>query len=162
MKKYILVILAVVASVFTTYADELYAYTLKVNQKNGDQMTFKFQDEPVATIEGENLKISLLTVAGEDILVPISNLENLTFEKNALSGVENMKAAAGVAFALTKTALNAEGLEAGTVVSIYAIDGRIAAQGVCDATGNCSISLENVAPGVYAVKAGNNSFKFVR
>lgn len=165
MKKFIFAAVAVLASVFGVSAENVvYAYKLIVNQKDGTSVEFKFEEEPVATLEGDDVKITLYAADDIDngVLFPIAQLQNFTFEKDALSGVSEVASKADVSFGLTRTALQVAGLEAGQAVDIFSADGRQVARGICDANGNATIALEALPAGVYAVKAGKSTFKFIR
>lgn len=159
MKKIIFSILAIVAMAFNALAVE-YTHVLVVNKKDGTNVEYKFTDMPVVTFEGENMKI---TLSSDDSKVyhPIEDLKNLTFaltEDRAVGSVESNS----VQFGLSNEALEAFGLEEGTRVSVYDMSGRLVGDAVADAIGFASVNLTGFDKGVYAVKAGNNSFKFAR
>lgn len=162
MKKHILALAVAISSAFCASAADEYAYSISVNQKDGTKTEFKFEEEPVATIEGDDLKISLYNTTDlQSVLFPIAELENLTIIWGNTTGVKDM-AESKVSFGITRTALEAEGLAAGTAVDIYSTDAKHVAHAVSDANGAARIDISSLGSGVFMVKAGNKSFKFIR
>lgn len=134
-----------------------FLYSVIVNKTDGTKVEYQFADKPVATLEGDNMK---MTCGGESVLYPFASIENLTFDKR--SGVDGVTVDGNVAFGLTREALEASGLQEGTLVNIYDVSGALRASGAAGVDGSVSVSLDGLGSGVYVVKAGNNSFKFVR
>jgi len=79
MKKTIIAIAAVLASAITASAVD-YKHKLIVNKADCTKVEYKFEDTPVATVEGDDLKIELASTR-ESVLYPIADLASLTFEK---------------------------------------------------------------------------------
>lgn len=161
MKKHILALAVAISSAFCASAADEYAYSLSVNQKDGSKVEFKFDEEPVATIDGDDLKITLYDDMSS-VLFPIADLENLTIAKSNLTGVEAISAQGEVSFGLTRQTLDVDGLAAGVNVDIYTSDGKHAARAICDANGSARIDVSKLGSGIYLVKAGKKSFKFIR
>lgn len=161
MKKHILTLAVAISSVFCASAADRYAYSLSVNQKDGTKVEFKFEEEPVATIEGTDLKITLYDDM-RSVLFPITEVENLTINRSNPTGVNSIADENKVCFGLKREALDVEGLVAGVDVDIYASDGRHVAHAVCDADGAVSIDITSLGSGIFVVKAAKQSFKFIR
>lgn len=160
MKKYIIALTAALATAISASAVD-YAHKLLVNKTDGTKVEYKFEDCPVASIEGDDLKISFL-YSEQTVLHPIADIVNLTFDKEEVNSVEGIYTEGSVSFGLTRDLLEAAGLPAGTAVRIYDMAGALHAEGTCDADGAVSIPIASLGQGVYLVKAGNNSFKFIR
>lgn len=124
-------------------------------------MEYKFADSPVASIEGDDLKISF-PYSGETVLHAIADITNLTFDKVEVNGIEGIFTKGSVTFGLTRDLLETAGHPAGTTLRIYDMAGTLHAEATCDADGSASVSIASLGQGVYLVKAGNNSFKFIR
>lgn len=159
MKRYIIAITAALATAISASAVD-YAHKLLVNKTDGTKVEYKFEDAPVASIEGDDLKISF-QYSDETVLHPIADIANLTFDKTEV-GIEGIFTQGSVTFGLTRDLLEAAGLPAGTTVRIYDMAGMLHAEATCDADGVASVSIASLGQGVYLVKAGNNSFKFIR
>lgn len=156
MKK-IFLALAAVAMSFAAQAVE-YDYSVFVNQKNGENVEYKFEDEPVASFDGENL---VMNVIEQHISYPMADIVNLTIGKTEKeSGVADVKA--DMTVFVSRDAVTIAGLEEGETVAVYDMAGMAVVGGKTDAAGNFSASLSELPKGVYIVKAGKNSFKFIR
>lgn len=160
MKKFIIAIAAVLATATSASAFE-YLYSVEVNKTDGTKVAYKFSQNPVVTVEGDDMK---MTYDGgtQSVLYPFAEVVNLTFSKTENSGVDNVGVDGTVSFAVTRDALEATGLAEGTAVTIYDTAGAMRAQGNADADGSLTLPLGSLGQGVYVVKAGNNSFKFIR
>jgi len=161
MKKTIIAIAAVLASAITASAVD-YKHKLIVNKADGTKGEYKFEDTPVATVEGDDLKIELASTR-ESVLYPIADLASLTFEKKEYDSVECIgDDSTRVSFGISREALEVSGLTAGASVSVHDLSGMLRATGVCDASGSVTLDIGSLGNGVYIVEAGNNTFKFIR
>lgn len=161
MKKHILALAVALSSAFCAAAADEYAYSLSVNQKDGTKVEFRFDEEPVATIEGDDLKITLYDDM-RSVLFPIAQLENLTIAKSNLTGVDAIAEQGKVSFGLSRQSLDVEGLSAGVNIDVFASDGRHVAHAVSDDNGAVRIDLSSLGSGIFVVKAAKQSFKFIR
>lgn len=160
MKKTIIALAAALASVLGVQAAD-YSNSLLVNKTDGSTVEYRFADVPVATIEGEDLKIEVLATR-ESVLYPINDIKNLTFKKE-VSGVEDIVAGGNhVMFGLAGDMLEAAGLEAGTEIVIFDAAGVLRASAKADADGCASIKVSDLGKGVFLVKGGKHMFKFIR
>lgn len=159
MKKTIIALALAVATAFGASAAN-YEYSLLVNKTDGTSVAYLFQDSPVATIEGENLKITSTT--DEGVLHPIEDLSNLTILRKETSGVATLVDKGAAAFGVTRQTFDAAGLAAGAEISIFSADGMLCAKGSADSEGRAAIDISSLGKGVYMVRAGKNSFKFIR
>lgn len=150
---------AVIAAVFG--ANALEQYYVQVNKTDGTQVRYWFIDIPVAQLEGDDLKFTMAQTR-ETVLHPLAEVSNLTFGKED-SGVEGVGAEGqGVSFAVTAETLVMTGAAAGCEVALHDMAGTLCARGAADAAGTLSLSIGHLDKGVYLVKAGKNSFKFIR
>ena len=160
MKKYIIAAATLLATMLGTATAAEYSHSVLINLKEGGSVAYKFEDVPVATIDGDNLKITL-AMTDESVIYPFANVVNLTFEKKE-SGIANVKDNASVTFGITSESLEVWGLTASTQVSIFDATGALRATGAADEAGYVTIETSNLDKGVYLVKAGAHSFKFIR
>lgn len=150
---------AVLAAAFSAGATE--QYYVQLNKTDGTEVRYMFVDVPVAQIEGDELKITM-AMTQESVLYPFAELNNFTFGKTD-NGVEGVGTGhEGISFAITSETLEMTGADGGCPVSIYDTAGKLRAHGSADSTGSLKLPVGHLEKGVYLVKAGNNSFKFIR
>lgn len=160
MKKTIIALFAVLATAITASATD-YTYSLLVNKTDGSKVEYKFAEEPVITIEGENMKVTLATDE-QGVLYPFADVANLTFDKQQ-SGIKAVEAAEGrVTFGLSRDLLEVSGLSDRAEVSIYTVSGVLMAKTACTPDGYASLEISSLPAGVYLVSAGQHKFKFIR
>lgn len=154
MKRQILTILAAAAIVSAAHAD----YKLVVNETTGNRIEFLFKNKPVATFTADDLVISVAD--GSKVEYPYANVVNLTLEEfNSIDGIE---AAGNAAFSIDNDTFSAFNLPARAEIRIFSINGETMAAGNADSEGHYSTGISGLAKGVYIVKAGDKSFKFIR
>lgn len=124
-----------------------YSHSVVVNLKEGNSVSYKFEDIPVATIEGDNLKIEV-SATHQSVLYPFADVVNLTFDKKPASGVSEVESQGKVYFGITADALEAGGLEPGTTVNIYDTAGALRMSGTADGTGTALIATSGLDKGV--------------
>lgn len=150
---------AVVAAAFS--ANALTQYYVQVNKTDGSEERFWFYDIPVAQLEDDNLKMTV-TMTQEAVLYPLTEVNNLTMGHVDL-GVEGVgDGFTGLSFTITNETLEMTGAPAGCEVALYDMAGTLRACGTADAAGTLSLPIGHLDKGVYLVKAGKNSFKFIR
>lgn len=160
MKKMIIALAAALATAFGASATD-YAYTLVLNKTDGQHVKYLFENTPVATIEGDEVTI-LETATKQQVTYPIADILNFTFEY-VDNGVEGVISNPGdVAFGLTADTLEAYGLPSGTEVAIFDMAGNLRVTGVSAVDGSASLGIAGLEKGVYIVKAGKHTFKFIR
>lgn len=164
MKNYIISLVAFMAAALSAPAASLgYDYSLIINKLDGTQVEYKFEVMPVATIDGDDLCIST-DADPTKVRYPIAELNNLTFRSEVNAGVNDLSAdtAPRVSFIVNRQSLEAEGLPAGAMLTVYAANGTLAAQCRANASGAVSINISHLGHGIYIVKAADHSFKFIR
>lgn len=137
-----------------------YAYSVLINQANGNTVEYKFEDMPVATFSEDNMVIN---VGEQHVAYPIADIVNLTFDRtekpeSGVAGVVNTD----MTVMLSKESLDIRGLNPGVKVAVYDVSGRMLISADADADGSFSTSLSALGKGVFVITAGNNSFKIIR
>lgn len=161
MKRQLTAITTALAAVFMMSAFE-YQHFVVLNFTDQSSVEYMFEDRPVATFEGSDMKLSNVTPDPNGILYPMAEIENITFRKQRDdSGVDAPKGLCG-SFAVNRDFLKGFGLAKGTAIEIFSPEGKSLAHAEADQDGNCSISLTGIPSGVYVVSAGTKSFKFIR
>ena len=150
---------AVIAAVFG--ANALEQYYVQVNKTDGSEERFWFYDMPVAQLEDDNLKMTVV-MTQEAVLYPLTEVNNLTMGYVDL-GVEGVGGDfTSLSFTITNETLKMTGAAAGCEVTLYDMAGALRARVAADAAGTLSLPIGHLDKGVYLVKAGKNSFKFIR
>lgn len=147
-----------IATIFGASALD-YTYSLMVNLTDGSSVEYKFADTPSAVIEGDNFKIATLT--SDAVLYPIDDIVNITLQARETGKVVTLPENT-LSFGLSSTTLEAFGLQKGQKVSLYSVAGLLRAESVAAADGTATIDISGLEKGVYLVKAGDKSFKFIR
>lgn len=158
MKKILTFVAALAVTICASATD--YAYSVLVNQTNGNKVEYKFEDMPVATFSEDNM---VMNVGEQHVSYPIADIVNLTFDRTEKpeSGVEGV-ASPDMTVLLSKENLDIRGLNPGVKVAVYDISGRMLVSANADADGSFSTSLSALGKGVFVITAGNNSFKIIR
>lgn len=141
------------------FADN-YDYTLRVNLKEGEKVDFLFSRTPVATFTESDMVITA-DQGTSTVAYPMANVANMEIVSTSVA-VESIKAESVASFALEADILNGAGLKADAEVAIFSVNGQMIARTATDSDGRFSISIANLAKGVYVVNAGGVSFKFIK
>ena len=161
MKKTIIALVAVLAAAFSASAAD-YVYSVLLNRTDGVTVVMKFEDEPVAQIEGDDLKMTV-TSTGETALYPIKDIVNFTFMKAEYLAVEDIAGdGTKVSFGLNANTLDVAGLPGADEIAVYDMTGKLCVRVASDSNGVASVDISGLEKGVYIVSAGNNTFKFIR
>lgn len=130
---------------------------VKVSEKGGKDTYFALSDKPEVTFTADHL---VLKTAKETINYPLSAL--LTFEfTNRPTGINALGTEEShVVFSFEQT-LKGQGLQPGSRVSVYSVNGQTVASAVVDANGAVEIALDGQT-GVFIVKTLTKSFKLIR
>lgn len=128
-----------------------------VETKGGEDVVFRFPEKPEMTFSGENVKIQSTK---ETVLYPMNEVAQVKFETRS-AGVENAMADNEVSFRFDGD-LTVEGINAGTAVTVYSLNGVQCLEGKADSNGKVVLPAGTLAPGVYIVKTNKLSFKIVK
>ena len=133
---------------------------LVVWQKSGQKVYFDLNEEPETTFEDGNLVIrsSRTTVS-----YPLTSVLRYTYEGGTITDVGDVKMRPGeVRFLQNAEQMAFEGLQDGTILEVYTLDGvkikTVKAQG----GQRTVVSLADQAAGTYIVKAGEATYKFMK
>lgn len=131
--------------------------TLDVWTKSGERITYYLSEHPVAAYSGSDLvlKTDELTVN-----YPLAKLHKFTFGSEATS-VESISLPDG-RMQMQKGMLCLSGFRVGEMVSIYSIGGQNVMNATIGSDGTAILFIESLATGVYVVKAGSVTHKFIK
>ena len=138
-------------------ADEGTVTSLILLLKDGTTQTYELAEQPVITVVGTELKI----VANHaDVSIPLSDVVRYTFQKRT-TGIDEVDTNQEV-IDYKDGVLTLSGLEAGTPISLYTIDGRLLQAHTVADDGTYRQSLASLRQGVYVVKVNHKSYKIMK
>lgn len=152
--------LAVIA-LFAT-AQSFAANYLKVTTADNASQTFALSEYPSVSVGASSLVINAGT---QRVELPLSNVIsfNITDEGSA-TGINNVKVAdktgLNPVFSFDN-AVNGNGLEPGSRLAIYSIDGRLVGSAKVSENGTVSVPF-NAEKGIFVVKGKGVLFKFIK
>ena len=127
----------------TVSVSALAAGYVKVSGKDGKATCFALSEKPEVTFSGNDL---VLKTERETVNYPLSDV--LTFEfTDETTGIGS--------------SIKGEGLQPGSRVDVYAVNGQTVGTAIVTANGSVEISL-NGQSGVFIVKSLNKTFKFIK
>lgn len=138
-------------------ADEGTVTSLILLLKDGTTQTYELAEQPVITVVGTELKI----VANHaDVSIPLSDVVRYTFQKRT-TGIDEVDTNQKV-IDYKDGVLTLSGLEVGTPISLYTIDGRLLQAHTVADDGTYRQSLASLRQGVYVVKVNHKSYKIMK
>ena len=138
-------------------ADEGTVTSLILLLKDGTTQTYELAEQPVITVVGTELKI----VANHaDVRIPLSDVVRYTFQKRT-TGIDEVDTNQEV-IDYKDGVLTLSGLEAGTPISLYTIDGRLLQAHTVADDGTYRQSFASLRQGVYVVKVNHKSYKIMK
>ena len=139
-------------------ADEGTVTSLILLLKDGTTQTYELAEQPVITVVGTELKI----VANHaDVSIPLTDVVRYTFQKRSTTGIDEVDTNQEV-IDYKDGVLTLSGLEAGTPISLYTIDGRLLQAHTVADDGTYRQSLASLRQGVYVVKVNHKSYKIMK
>lgn len=148
MKK-IFTILASFAVALSSFAAEEEVTTVTVNLNNGTKEYYALTDAPEVKVENRQIVVTSPTLTGT---YDFADVSHVSFEKRALSGVEEIIAPEGAAFSFAVVdnhiTVSAPALE---WVKVFNTGGMQVASETADANHVVDIDISNLVPGIYIV-----------
>lgn len=132
---------------------------LRVSFKNDAQpaQTILFEKNPTVTFAAGNL--TLTSDGATPLTVSLDNVDKIVPTNNdGTSIVDVDEGQQQTTIVVTSEGITLYGLQPGSAVSIYTLDGR-QALALAAASGSCTISRDQLSAGIYLVKTPGNTFK---
>lgn len=151
--KYFFTIFACVIAAFTMVAETLH---LQLALKNGGTYLVELSDEPLLTFSGDQLKI---TTSETEVSYPIADLDKYNVvSMNALGDI----ASDGNTIVInrTQTGLSISGLDKGTTIYVYNINGVAVESVTADGYGT-ELNFSEKQKGVYVILIDKMSYKYI-
>lgn len=131
---------------------------LVVLTKDKAQHQFLLTDKPNVTFEGKNLKVK---VAKNTATFALTDVIRFTYKKVDPTGIDE-SVAEPAELSFDDGILVISNIKAGTVVSVYTLDGKPVQQMKPARTGTYRLNLSQLPSGVYVVKAGTITYKIAK
>lgn len=160
MKKYIIAAAAALMAM-GAQAVESVAHTLVITKKSGETVEYKFADRPVATFSGDDMTITL-ALSGQSFAYPVAQVATLTVTPQTLGIDDTSLSSTTLTFDYDGIILKCHGLNAGATMSLFNLGGTMLANTAASDEGTAVINLSDLAPGIYVISAGSESFKFIK
>ena len=127
--------------------------------KDGQKIYHDLNDQPETTFSDGMLWLKTEKVS---VSYPLTDVLRYTFE-GAMTAIETPSARPGeIRFLQGNDAMAFDGLPEGTSLALYSLDGKQLATMKAQGRQRTVVSLANYPSGVYIVKMGDESFKFVK
>lgn len=126
--------------------------------KDQTTQTFELEDMPVITVEGLDLKVA---TNNADVTIPLKDIVRYYFKVNSITGIDEVNTDQE-SLDYKNGILVMRGLKAGSVVSIYSLDGKLQQSITVPRDGFYRRSLASLQSGVYIVKANSLSYKIMK
>lgn len=135
---------------------------LRVTTVDNASQTFALSDYPSVTVGTSSL---VITAGTQRVEFPLSNFVSFDLtEDGTVTGINKAvvadKSGLNPVFSFDE-AVNGNGLEVGSVLSVYSIDGRLVGSAKVSESGSVSIPF-NAEKGIFVVKGKGISFKFIK
>lgn len=132
---------------------------VKITDSTGQSVTFALSEKPKVTITATNLAI---TTASDTLYYPLTQYRKFELTDNETTSISTPTEANGnnIVVRLGQGNLLFEGLEPGSGVTAYTIDGSLAGSTKASSNGNATLNL-NGQKGIIIVKTNNKTFKFL-
>ncbi len=132
---------------------------LTIQQKDGQEFSFRFEDKPVITYTATDL---LLKTAKTDVQYPLETLSKLTFTVDA-TGVNAVNDdIRKPTYFINDYEISITDAKAGSTVSVIAPDGKVIGTYKTDPDGNVTISIEDLPAGLFFINSENLTFKVLK
>jgi hypothetical protein len=151
MKKFLLSLTLMLASMAAWAEAGFYVVT-----NSEEQVGYVFTEEPVWTVEGDNLVITSLKATVE---YPMSDIARIYFDEvsEVPSGITEVQNTELIRFVGDGVELT--GFAANTVITVYNLQGQQVATYRTGDAGSLNLSLDGLDQGIYIIKANKSTIK---
>ena len=156
MKSKIVFVFAVLLAILID-SQTVCAQRLVIWQKDGSKVSFNLDEQPKTTFTADNL---VITTATSTLNYPLAKVQRYTYEGGTLSVRDLM--AEGIVISHEADNIVIKGLALGKTVAVYRIDGTQLLTKCSDGSDRVMLSLGSLPSGVYMIKAGEITYKFLK
>lgn len=151
-------ILSLLGAVFLT-APVFSQNFLTIQQKDGQEFSFGFEDKPVITYTDTDL---VLETTKTDVQYPLASLSKFTFTDLATEVNDIRVDIQNPTIVIDDYEISITGAKAGINVSLIATDGKTIGTYKTDQDGSVSFSIADLSLGIYIIKSENLTFKVLK
>ena len=151
-------LLSLLGAVFLT-APVLGHNYLAIQQKDGQEFSFGFEDKPVITYTDTDL---VLKTANTDVQYPLASLSKFTFTDLATSADAVRDDIQNPTFDMDDYEISITGSKAGINVSVISSDGKTIGTYKTGQDGGVKISIADLPQGLYIINSGKLTFKVLK
>ena len=152
MKKFLFLLILFVFAI-SAMADDL---ILQIWQSDGKVVTIDLNEQPVTRYSDGNL---IITTTKSTISYPLEKVAKYTYAlADGISTIEGMR----TKFSQDGETITFFGLKQGTEITVYSPSGQIIRKTKAGAQSETIVSVSNLIPGVYIVKANGVTYKITK
>lgn len=153
MIKYLVTLMVSTLCILTAAAETLH---LQLTLKNGSTYFVELSDEPLLTFSDDQLKI---TTSEAEVSYPISGLDK--YNVVSMNAVNSITSDANtILINRTQTGLSINGLDMGTTICVYNINGVVVESAVSEGY-STEIDFSNKQKGAYIILIDKMSYKYI-
>ena len=132
---------------------------LTIQQKDGQEFSFGFEDKPVITYTDNDL---VLKTTKTELQYPLTSLAKFTFTDTATEVDAVRDDIKNPTFAIDDYEISITGAKAGINVSLIATDGKTIGTYKTDQDGSVTFSIADLPQGLYIINTENLTFKVLK
>lgn len=129
---------------------------LVLHQTNGTNVSIGFDEKPVLSVYVNGVRLATSTY-------------DVCYENNQVKSFEIVDTNTGINDiaehtkpSLSNGQISVDNAKSGTEVMVYSTQGMLVSKVAADENGHANVNLSSLPTGVYVVKVGNNSYKFMK
>ena len=130
---------------------------LVIHLTKGTQRFVLLSEQPTITFQGENIVVKTKTT---EVTYAMEDVNYFNYENTSATAIGEITNDNGLK--VSGDHIDLSGLPAGSKVKVYGVDGQLFITETADENGHTTISLANLATGVYIVNANNISTKITK
>lgn len=126
--------------------------------KDGTKVEYYLNDRPKITFTDTH---AVITSNGIEMNYPFHGIERITYGKSLTATIHGIEGDASN-FNFDGETLVFHDIEAGTVVSVYSINGILLLKDVINETGRYALGLSGVTAGIYLININGTNYKIIK
>lgn len=154
MKRFLLHLLIAATALFASASND---WVLQVWKTDGQVLKIGLDQEPKTSYDDGQL---IITTLSNTVSFPLESVRRYTYS-NGLTGLDTPNAAKAT-FSNNGETLTFTGLRPNTEVTLYNVAGQLLRRVVADGSSHLTISVSDLAMGVYVVKADHVTYKITK
>lgn len=149
------VMMVISALAFTLHA----ASYVTVTDSQGGKVSFALASKPTVTFTADSM---VITASEQTVQYPLTEYRSFTFtDEDVTTSIQKAQALEGHPVFTLGDDVHAEGLPAGSRLSVYTVSGQLVGSVTVSGNGSATVPLNNLN-GVLVVKSATKSFKFIK